>query len=135
MSVAKLLNAFALSFLLILSANTAQASVIILVDSAKAEVQSAVFARLKAEAAAAQLKKTGKAAPLNAQFQEALEGSLSEWRSALSEAVAQVAVANKADVAIEPSVAKLKGLQGTDLTAQVVKALDAQFAKLKFVSP
>lgn len=135
MSITKPLNTIALSFALMLMASAAQASVIILVDSVKAEAQSVVFARLKTEAAAAQLKKTGKAAPLNAQFQEALEASLSEWRSALPEAVAQVAVANKADVAIEPSVAKLKGLQGTDLTAQVVKALDAQFAKLKFVSP
>jgi hypothetical protein len=135
MSIAKLLKAIALSVVLMLMASAAQASAIILVDSAKAEEQSAVFARLKAEAAAAQLKKTGKPAPLNAGYQEALESSLSEWRSALPDAVAQVAIANKADVAIEPSTAKLKGLQGTDLTALVVKALDVQFAKLKFVSP
>lgn len=135
MSLAKLLNAVVFSFALVLCANIAQASAIILVDSIKAEAQSVVFARLKAEAAAAQLKRTGKAAPLNAQYQEALESSLSEWRGALPDAVAQVAIASKADVAIEPSTAKLKGLQGTDLTAQVVKALDVQFAKLKFVSP
>lgn len=121
--------------LTLLIASAANASVIILVDSAKAEAQSAVFARLKSEAAAAQQKSTGKAAPLNAQFQEALEQSLSEWRSALQDAVAGVAIAINADIAIEPSIAKLKGLQGTDRTAEVVKALDAQFAKLKFAAP
>ena len=136
MLIAKRVNAMALILaLLMLSANIAQASAIVLVDGAKAELQSAVFTRLKAEAAAAQLKKTGKTAPLNTQYQEALEQALSEWRSALPDAVARVAIASKADVAIEPSTAKLKGLQGTDVTAQVVKALDAQFANLKFVSP
>jgi len=127
----KIVVALALIFFI----NIAQASNIILVDSAKAEAQSAVFNRLKIEAAAAQLKKTGKAAPLNAQYQEALELSLSDWRSALPDAVAQIAIATKADVAIEPSIAKLNGLQGTDRTADVVKALDVQFSKLKFISP
>ncbi len=121
--------------LTLLTASAANASVILLVDSAKAEAQSVVFARLKSEAAATQQKQTGKAAPLNAQFQEALEQSLSEWRSALEDAVAKVAIANTADIVIEPSTAKLKGLQGTDRTADVVIVLDLQFAKLKFAAP
>jgi predicted Zn-dependent protease len=121
--------------LTLLTTSAANASVILLIDSAKAEAQSVVFARLKSEAGAAQQKQTGKAAPLNVQFQEALEQSLSEWRSALEDAVAKVAIANKADIAIEPSTAKLKGLQGTDRTADVVKVLDLQFAKLKFAAP
>jgi len=122
-------------FMLSFNAGAAPSSAIILVDSAKAEAQSMVFARLKTEAAAAQLKNTGKAAPLNAQYQEALELSLSDWRSALPDAVAQIAIATKADIAIEPSIAKLKGLRGTDRTADVVKRLDLQFSKAKFISP
>jgi hypothetical protein len=113
----------------------AQAASIMIVDVAKAEAQSQVLARLAKEAASAQQKKTGKAAPLNPQFQEALDLSQSDWRQAVDKVVATLAQAKKVDVVIDASVAKKQKLTGLDATAELVKSLDQQFAKAKFIAP
>jgi predicted Zn-dependent protease len=111
------------------------AAEIVLLDSAVAERSSKVYARLKQEAAAAQQKRTGKSAPLNAEFAEALEMAISNWRAALPEASAEVARAQKADLVLEVEVAKRYGLSGADVTAQIQAVLDQKFAGEKFVAP
>jgi hypothetical protein len=116
-------------------AHSALASSIMLIDSQAAERQSRVIARLKAEALALQKARGVKSETLNPQFAEALDLSISDWRSALPEVVASIAKQAKADIALEPAIAKAEKLTGVDRTAEVVKALDARFAKLALIAP
>lgn len=121
---------------LLLSTSSLAATAVLLVDSMQVERQSKVVSRLRADAIAAQQKATGTSADkLNPAYAEALEMSLSELRSALGEVVAEKAKARKADIVIEPEVAKRLGVGGVDLTAEIAAALDARFANLSFVAP
>jgi Skp family chaperone for outer membrane proteins len=110
-------------------------NLVLITDSAKVEANSSVVARLRAEALSAQKKKTGKAAPLNGEYAEALEMSLSDLRVALPEVIAAIAKAKAADVVLEPEVAKKFALTGVDITAEVTKAIDARSAKIRFLAP
>ncbi len=110
-------------------------NLILIADSAKIETLSKVVARLKAEALAAQLKKTNKAEKLNAEYAEALESSLSELRVELPQVIAGIAKSKGADVVIEPEIAVKFALTGENISAQVARALDVRGAKLKFLAP
>jgi hypothetical protein len=121
--------------LLLLSHTLWAANLVLIADSAKVEANSTVVARLKAEALSAQKKKTGKTAPLNAEYAEALEMSLSDLRVALPKVVAEIAKARAADVVLEPEMAKKFGLTGVDITAELTKAIDLRSAKIRFLAP
>lgn len=110
-------------------------NLILIADSAKIETLSKVVARLKAEALAAQQKKTNKAAPLNAEYAEALEFSLSDLRVALPQVIENIAKAKGADVVIEPDIAVKFALVGENISAEAARALDVRSAKLKFLVP
>lgn len=110
-------------------------NLILIADSANIETLSKVVARLKAEALAAQLKKTKKAAPLNAEYAEALESSLSDLRVALPQVVESIAKLKGADVVVEPDIAVKLALVGENISAEVARALDARSANLKFLAP
>jgi hypothetical protein len=135
---------FTAALLALLLANVAQAATLVLIaDPVKIEATSTVFARLRAQAFAAQLKRTGKAlqaggsknAVLAPEYAEALESSVSDLRVALPELIASIARARKADMVLEPEVAKKFGLVGVDITAEVTKALDVRGAKTVFLAP
>lgn len=111
------------------------ANLVLIADSANIEARSAVVARLKTEALAAQLKKTNKAEPLNAEYGEALELSLSDLRVALPEVIADLAKLKGADVVLEPAIAKKFALVGVDISAEVAQALDIRAAKSRFLAP
>lgn len=111
------------------------ANLILIADSANIEARSTVVARLKAEALAAQQKKTNIAGPLNAEYAEALELSLSDLRIALPEVIEGIAKAKGADVVLEPSIAAKLALAGVDISAEVVQALDIRSAKMRFLAP
>ncbi len=111
------------------------ANLVLIADSANIEARSTVVARLKAEASAAQLKKTNKAGPLNAEYTEALELSLSDLRVALPEVIEGIAKAKGADVVLEPSIAKKFALVGVDVSAEVAQALDIRASKSRFLAP
>ena len=110
-------------------------NMILIADSAKIETLSKVVARLKSEALAAQQKKTNKAAPLNAEYAEALEFSLSDLRAALPQVIESIAKAKGADVVIEPDIAVKYALVGENISAEAARALDVRSAKLKFLAP
>jgi hypothetical protein len=116
-------------------ASNVYANSVLIVDPTLVEAKSAVVARVTAQAGAMQLKKTGKAAPLNAQYAEALEATLSDFRAGLPKAVAELAVARKADIVVEASVAKLRGIVAPDISADVAAALDKKLIKLAFIAP
>ena len=121
---------------LLMSTSCIAATEVLLVDSLQVERQSKVVGRLQAAAIAAQQKATGtNSDKLSPAYAEALEMSLSELRSALIEVVAEKALLRKADLVIEPSVAKRLGIVGADLTADIAVALDVRFAKLRFIVP
>ena len=111
------------------------ANLVLIADSANIEARSTVVARLKTEALAAQQKKTNKAGPLNAEYAEALELSLSDLRVALPEVIAGIAKLKGADVVLEPSIAKKFALVGVDISAEVAQALDIRAAKSRFLAP
>lgn len=121
---------------LLISSSCVAATEVLLVDSVKVERQSKVVSRLQTEAITAQRKATGNnSEKLNSAYAEALEMSLSELRSALIEVVAEKAKLRKADLVIEPEVAKRLGITGADMTDDIVAALDTRFANLRFVAP
>ena len=66
-------------------------NLVLIAESAKIETLSKVVTRLKTEALAAQLKKTNKAGPLNPEYAEALELSLSDLRVALPQVIESIA--------------------------------------------
>lgn len=111
------------------------ANLILIADSANIEARSTVVARLKAEALAAQQKKTNIAGPLNAEYAEALELSLSDLRIALPQVIEDIAKSKGADVVLEPSIATKLALVGVDISAEVVQALDIRSAKIRFLAP
>ena len=111
------------------------ANLVLIADSANIEARSAVVARLKTEALAAQQKKTNNAGPLNAEYAEALELSLSDLRVALPEVIEGIAKSKGADVVLEPSIAKKFALVGVDVSAEVAQALDIRSAKSRFLAP
>ena len=110
-------------------------NLILIADSAKIETLSKVVARLKAAALAAQQKKTSKPAPLNAEYAEALESSLSDLRVALPQVLESIAKAKGADVVIEPDIALKFALVGENISAEAARALDVRSAKLTFLAP
>jgi Skp family chaperone for outer membrane proteins len=110
-------------------------NLVLIADSARVEATSTVVARLKVEAQSAQQKQTGKPGALNATYTEALESSLSDLRAALPLVIESYAKAKRADVVLEPAVAKQFGLTGIDITLEITKALDIRLAKLKFLAP
>lgn len=110
-------------------------NLILIADSANIETLSKVVARLKAEALAAQQKKTNKAGPLNAEYAEALELSLSDLRVALPQVIESIAKTKGADVVIEPAIATKFALVGENISAEVARALDVRSAKLRFLAP
>jgi Flp pilus assembly protein TadB len=120
---------------LILSVASASAASILLADTAKVEASSAVVQRMRAQALAVQQRKIPAAKTLNDEFSEALELSLSDIRAGIPIAIASIAKAQKADVVLEPAIAKKLGLAGTDISAQVQQRIDQQFAKSVFIAP
>ena len=111
------------------------ANLILIADSVNIEARSTVVARLKAEALAAQQKKTNAVGPLNAEYAEALELSLSDLRIALPEVIEGIAKSKGADIVLEPSIAAKLSLVGVDISAEVVQALDIRSAKMRFLAP
>ena len=111
------------------------ANLILIADSVNIEARSTVVARLKAEALAAQQKKTNAVGPLNAEYAEALELSLSDLRIALPQVIEDIAKSKGADVVLEPSIATKLALVGVDISAEVVQALDIRSAKIRFLAP
>ena len=110
-------------------------NLVLIADSAKIETLSKVVARLKTEALTAQLKKTNKAAPLNSEYAEALESSLSDLRVALPQVIESIAKTKGADAVIEPAIAQKFALLGEDISVEVARVLDTRSAKLKFLAP
>ena len=110
-------------------------NLILIADSANIETLSKVVARLKTEALAAQQKKTNKAGPLNAEYAEALESSLSDLRVALPQVIENIAKTKGADVVLEPAIAAKFALLGENISAEVARELDARSAKLRFLAP
>ncbi len=119
-----------------LSASVCHAENLVLIaETAKIETLSKVVARLRAEALAAQLKKTNKAGQLSPEYAEALESSLSDLRVALPQVIESIAKTKGADVVIEPEIALKFALVGENISAEVARALDVRSAKLKFLAP
>lgn len=121
------------AYLLVSQAHAAQ--IVLIADSANIEARSEVVARLRAEATAAQIKKTNTAGPLNSEYAEALELSLSDLRVALPEVIEGIAKLKGADLVLEPSIAKKFALVGVDISAEVAHALDIRSAKTRFLAP
>ena len=109
-------------------------NLVLIAETAKIETLSKVVARLKAEALAAQRKKTNKPGQLNPEYAEALELSLSDLRVALPQVIESIAKAKSADVVIEPEIASKFALVGENISAEVARALDVRSAKLKFLA-
>jgi hypothetical protein len=127
----KLLAAFAMFFLM----QSAYAATVLLVDTVKVENESRVMQRIRTQALAAQQRKTPGAKALNGAYLDALDQSLSDIRAAIPRVIASVAKTSKADVVLEPGVAKKMGLTGVDVSSQIIQKIDAQFTRAEFISP
>ncbi len=113
----------------------ATASAIGVVDLEKLEASSVSVARLKQLANSAQQKKLGKVLPLNAEYSEALEASLSEFRLQTPIVIADLARAKKLDVVLDVKIAKHKKLLGVDLTSEVLSIIDQKTKTIQWVAP
>jgi hypothetical protein len=111
------------------------ASTIGVVDVNRLETASTSVARLKQLAAAAQQKKLGKVAPLNAEYSEALEAALSEFRRQTPIVIAQLARAKKLDVVLDAAIAKQKKLTGIDLTNEALQIIDQKTKAIQWIAP
>jgi uncharacterized membrane protein len=128
-----LVGAFLLGLALTNAASAATS--ILLADIGKIEASSQTFARLKTQAMSAQTKKLGSKPALTPVYEEALQQSLSEVRVSLPQVIAKLAQSKRADLVLEPTLAKKFALTGVDITSEVTQALDAQTAQLKFLPP
>ncbi|MCU0756212.1 MAG: hypothetical protein MUE46_13975 [Xanthomonadales bacterium] len=126
---------YLLPLLVLSSAGTAAvpAAKVLIVDTEAAIAQSSVATRLRAEAEAARAKATG--ADAREQIEGALDLALSELLEALPALIEQMAMARGVDVVLEPAIASRVGAKGPEVTAELVKVLDRQTAKVRLELP